>query len=289
MNRTSLSLSRHDLYEMVWSQPVIRLAGKYGVSDVWIHKICKKYNIPRPPRGYWAQIQSGKRIKRTPLPKVSDDGTIHINVYPSNGRPSTEKSNRPKSIYAPQLSKKIVVPENLTDAHPLIEKTAKILTSCKPNLSGIVVSHREDCLNIRVSREQIDRALRVMDTVIKKLHEMGLSVVNSENKTIVTISDVPLDISIEEELRRRRIRAAEHSLEGYYQFGYNLYDRYSTPTGKLSLVISNIGFFHGKIFRRIWRDTDSKRLEECLNSFISGLIKVAEIKKSKNLEQHNAE
>ena len=28
---------------------------KYGVSGKAVEKLCKKYNIAKPPRGYWAK------------------------------------------------------------------------------------------------------------------------------------------------------------------------------------------------------------------------------------------
>lgn len=62
---------RKTLYKEVWSKPVTKIAQKYGVSDVMIHKICKSMAIPGPPRGYWARIAAGQKITKTPLPKFS--------------------------------------------------------------------------------------------------------------------------------------------------------------------------------------------------------------------------
>ncbi len=43
------------LEKQVWSEPIRQLAKKYGVSDVAIHKHCKKMGISLPGRGYWAK------------------------------------------------------------------------------------------------------------------------------------------------------------------------------------------------------------------------------------------
>lgn len=81
----SLSLKHHDgknlyerdvLYKEVWEQPVTKVAEKYGVSDVMIHKICKALNVPVPPRGYWAKNQSGQAVEITPLPKANGKAVI---------------------------------------------------------------------------------------------------------------------------------------------------------------------------------------------------------------------
>lgn len=68
-------LSRYDrekLYTEVWSQPILDVARKYGVSDVAIGKTCKRLQIPLPGRGYWAKVSAGKNVpKRPPLLPVA--------------------------------------------------------------------------------------------------------------------------------------------------------------------------------------------------------------------------
>jgi hypothetical protein len=54
------------------------LSKEYGLSDVGFAKICKKYNIPRPPRGYWAKKAAGQRLPKEPLPRRSSEEIIEI-------------------------------------------------------------------------------------------------------------------------------------------------------------------------------------------------------------------
>ncbi len=44
----STTLTRKELYELIWSKPMTTVAKDFGVSDVWISKICKEADIPRP-------------------------------------------------------------------------------------------------------------------------------------------------------------------------------------------------------------------------------------------------
>jgi hypothetical protein len=46
---------------LFWGQ----LAKKYGVSDVAIHKHCKKMGIKLPGRGYWAKQESQRGLSYT--------------------------------------------------------------------------------------------------------------------------------------------------------------------------------------------------------------------------------
>ena len=46
------------LYKEVWSEPMGVVAARYGISDVMLKKICRKLEVPTPPRGYWDKIKS---------------------------------------------------------------------------------------------------------------------------------------------------------------------------------------------------------------------------------------
>ena len=58
--------NRERLYEEVWSEPVLAVAKKYGLSDVGLAKICKKLNVPRPGLGYWAKKAAAKPVGKPP-------------------------------------------------------------------------------------------------------------------------------------------------------------------------------------------------------------------------------
>ncbi|MGB4548592.1 MAG: hypothetical protein WBI10_06725 [Syntrophales bacterium] len=283
MDQKSISIRRHELYKLVWSEPISRLARKYGYSDVWLAKICRRYNIPRPGRGYWARKQAGERVPTTPLPKKHDDPLIEISVRP----PTTEKKkNGVNNAPLRPIPKTIAVPELLTNPHPLVEKSAQVLETGKPNRAGIVVPSKGNCLDVRVSRDCLDRELRIMDALLKDILRICFDIYVKDGSTLVNIDGVSVGISVSEDTKRRRMKAAEHDLDGYYRFGYNLYSDRAIPSGSLSLAIDDIGFPYGTLTRKTWRDTETNRLEDSLRSFISGLIKAAGVKKS--LEQKKA-
>ena len=47
-------VSREQLYEEVWAEPMTTVALKYEVSSSFMARICTRLKVPRPPRGYWA-------------------------------------------------------------------------------------------------------------------------------------------------------------------------------------------------------------------------------------------
>jgi hypothetical protein len=64
--------NRVDLYNEVWSQPLVMLSRKYGISDVRLGKVCRKLKIPHPGRGFWAKRAVGQAVEQVPLPEFND-------------------------------------------------------------------------------------------------------------------------------------------------------------------------------------------------------------------------
>jgi hypothetical protein len=63
--------NRLQIYEEIWSEPMLHVAKRYSISDVGLAKVCKKLNVPRPGLGYGAKKAAGKPIpKRPPLPEL---------------------------------------------------------------------------------------------------------------------------------------------------------------------------------------------------------------------------
>ena len=42
---------RDEPYAQVWFEPMVRLAGRYGVSDIALAKVRRKLEVLVPPRG----------------------------------------------------------------------------------------------------------------------------------------------------------------------------------------------------------------------------------------------
>lgn len=76
----SQKISREKLYDLVWAKPMKILASEFGLSDVGLAKVCKKLNIPKPPRGYWARKAAGKSVRKLSLPARGPGMSQDINI-----------------------------------------------------------------------------------------------------------------------------------------------------------------------------------------------------------------
>lgn len=272
----TIIITRKELYQMVWSEPITRLAQKFGFSDVWLARICRNNKIPRPPRGYWAIIKSGGKAPKTPLPKRKGNDLIEIRVYDPSVK--KERSLSKQRIPTKKISKKIIIPTGQAEPHRLIADTERILISVNQDESGLLPP-TDGCLDIRVSKYSLPRALGIMDVFIKILSNMGYSVIVADGATCVTIDGITLQMAMYEELdTRRRIRAADHSLEGRYEFGYDLYKKTLFPSGKLCFSIEDPNAENSK--KKRWQDSDLTRIEDRYKEIVLALIRMAVRKKA---------
>ena len=64
----SHTLTRKELYDLVWMEPMRDLAKRFEIADVGLEKACRNADIPVPPRGYWNKHQAGHRVVKADLP-----------------------------------------------------------------------------------------------------------------------------------------------------------------------------------------------------------------------------
>jgi len=65
-----IRMDRAALFERVWSEPVENLAKTWGLSGRGLSKACQRLQIPVPPRGFWARVQHGQKLRRPRLPEL---------------------------------------------------------------------------------------------------------------------------------------------------------------------------------------------------------------------------
>ena len=79
-----VNMTREELHQLVWSQPMRTAAKSMGISDVALAKQCRKANVPVPPRGWWARKAAGKRVELEALPPLP---FAMANYFPALERP----------------------------------------------------------------------------------------------------------------------------------------------------------------------------------------------------------
>ena len=60
-------VSREELLALVWERPATEVAKDIGISDVALGKLCRRLQVPKPAREYWARVEAGQCIKKPAL------------------------------------------------------------------------------------------------------------------------------------------------------------------------------------------------------------------------------
>jgi hypothetical protein len=260
------ALTRKLLYELVWSEPISKIAPRYGLSDRGLGKLCARHDIPVPPRGYWAKKAAGKRVTQEPLsPRAGDKA----NVIPLD-RPKTPPAAEPvEETLPPEVAFErdpinfVVVEPTARLKHPLVRAAAVALRGQKPDYTGFVCSGRE-CVDIRVRPASVSRALRIMQALILALEQRGYTVAIADGKTKVKVLGEPVAIYLRERLRRQ-IRNLTPDEQRRRREGFDVNPYELLPSGELALHIDGA---HG----RAASESKKKPLEDSLNQFIEALV-----------------
>jgi hypothetical protein len=95
-------VSREELYELVWSMPMVKVGERFRVSGSYMARVCSVLRVPRPERGYWAKLAVGKAPEKPPLPDAqpgdqiswSQDGGLQSPPRPRGLAPSPRPPRR---------------------------------------------------------------------------------------------------------------------------------------------------------------------------------------------------
>jgi hypothetical protein len=263
-----VTLTRKELYDLVWSEPLSRLAKKFNISDNGLRKICKRMKILIPTMGYWQKVQYGKSVIITKLPDkfegkdeiiLSEKGEVNADTE----SPLITQHKLTQAIESTE-DLQFKVPDKLSSRpDKLIQSTAEYYDAVKRYYRTHRGNHpdRINVLNIEVKDDNLPRAYRILDTVIKGLRARKHDVIASHFDTYAII---------EEEKVNFRLREKQRVSETKDKWGGRQYE----STGEFVFVI-DIGPYKRKEVKDGFEPMENK---------ISGIIAMLELE-SKRLKE----
>lgn len=294
---TTVFFDRADLYERVWTTPLLKLATEIGVSDVAIGKACRRAGIPLPGRGYWAKDAG----TRTRAPLGESPGPQHERIRFSvldpelvaaakslraarqqAKQPATKKAGAQRetviaepSTVAPPVA---AVSELLDRPHSLIAKAQKRGARAK-EVEGRLKLDYAHCLRVRTSSAAFDRALGIIDALVRGSESRGWSwKVTGKGSTVVECAGETISVELLERISRRDAPKPEppkrlSRATAWSSYSLPLPDRYVwVPSGELQFVLHE---YPGMPVRKSWSDGKRQRLEDKVLQILDGLQEMA--------------
>lgn len=310
--------TRQELYELVWSTPISKLAEEFGLSDRGLAKICERHQIAVPGRGYWAKVEAGQSATKTPLWKIDNPSLdpVHIggakqqvNRYVASAVEAAQKAvaeANTKHLALPKGEQKL--PKKIDNAAPVaafepvkrphtsVSGLALDLKAAQPDeYGGISIP------GIRVHRESRARVIAFLHHLALTLEIRGISVGQDDRgiKALIPSDDVvfeitesrervkhdptPAELKKQQDYERKREAA---SRRGEWLWGESFWPEYDYHyTGKLTFEINN--WAEGA--RKKWSDGKHQSLETMVESIADGVLYHLAFDKARREEREEEE
>jgi hypothetical protein len=307
MTRTALApqfWNRDELYEDVWNQPLTALMPKYGVSAVAIGKTCRKLQVPLPGRGYWAKKAHGHSVVRKALPKLLEVPRITRYQRPAVANTIPNPSTQPEFPVEPEDKTEIDRINQMLSAgafvlkkprialrHPIIVAARNTLRHSMASKQILQVPWNQSCLDIRVSKSTLSRALGIMAAIISIFEDHGVKVRvmpgdqsygQRSNETAAMIFGERIQFGITERMKQERVPDPKATPDAAGR--QRLMSRYEA-TGELSIHV----FSSSNYFTRVWRDTEHAKIDSLVPECIASMMKIAVEYRRSTAKRHQEE
>jgi hypothetical protein len=266
--RTLNEMSREGLFELVWSQSMITLAPQFGISDVALKKRCAKIGVPTPPRGYWAKLEAGKRVRKPPLPEAWS--------------PERKKKAPPKRTLNVERLPPPDIDYSLRRPIPIIAATKLAARGASPRHDGLIRILAKEVLHLRVAPASVTRALWLWNQLLKKIGDQGFTFIPNSCSVSDGVEAVTLELkemlSTYEaprgtyEMSARVALGLAHPLDTLMQWA---------PTGVLMFRAEEM---RGAGCSYQWRETKIRRLDDRIDEVVAGLGKLLGRKRELHFE-----
>jgi len=269
-------ISRTELYDLVWAEPLRNLSERFGISDVALKKCCQRSAIPTPERGYWARKDAGKETYVPALPERPPAMEEDVVVGAGNSF---------SYWYGPELSREELLgplpspPEFATPLEVVRERVAKII--------GKVSVSRE----VKVWHPAIQRLLNDDEARREKFRKNGWSwdkpVFESPlevrrlrilNSLFVAVGRLNGKASPDKDARKASLSFYKQHI--HITLGPTKQNRRDkaaeTPRDRLTLAI--LDGYNSEKELQAWHDGDGSRLEQQITAIAVEIVTLAESK-----------
>lgn len=227
--------------------------------------------MPLPGRGYWAKRRAGQTPPRPPLPEARGPRRVPVSSVLAGTSRDGAKASVPE----------VQVPAALRRPHELVAAARAALEEARP-WNGLASCASKGCLDIIVSKQQRQRALRIMDGLVRYLeaNARGVEVTarraysyGGEERTFVTealVGGERVGFALREKLAIHREQPSPR--DAARGWPYDQATVTHSPSGTLELSLTSARL-HG--LRKTWSDGKRQSLEEVLGGFVVGLRRAA--------------
>jgi hypothetical protein len=167
-------ITRERLYDLVWSEPMIRIAKRFKVSSDYLARVCAQLNVPRPEAGYWAKIAIGKKV---PKPTLPDPRPSDVLVW--------SRREVPVRVHRPRQRQRAELPKSVRTTASTLPRVHRLIQGAKAYFEAGRTSHDSNYLrpvkrllvDMVVTRPALDKALSFANELFLEFEARGHRVI----------------------------------------------------------------------------------------------------------------
>jgi hypothetical protein len=161
---------------------MLRVGERFNLSSNYMARVCIELRVPRPPRGYWAQLEVGKAPAKPTLPaaRPGDITEWSPGGFLGSSERAAQRQARAAGTENAEIALAAPAPRGRSRSERQAEKPHPLLIGIKPlfekarkSENGILRPLKRLMADIVVSKDQVDRAIEVADSIFQGLTARG--------------------------------------------------------------------------------------------------------------------
>lgn len=273
----SKKLTRQELYELVWSMPMTKVGKQLEISDVAVRKICIKYDIPRPPQGYWASERRRRQVRPVLLKADQYASLIRIYVPERASTPPEQEIPLPAAV-AKVIAKGIP----LRLGHGLGATSQELKRGETDKYGFLRPRYGVPVHEVIATKASLSRALHLMEFVFQVCAASAMEIEMPETShsrlimnTLIGIGDNKIALRIKSEVSR--VNAPVDPKGWGDKYAYD-------DSGRLSLTVAG-----KKVFREATGVPLEQNISEIYRHIVSALKVLEERRRLAAIERRKSE
>lgn len=252
-----VTLTRDELYRLVWETPMTRLAMRFGVSGNGLAKICDRLLVSYPPRGYWARLAAGQSVTKTNLLPPTANTPSSATITPTPPPPSKPELPADARATVDRVRAEALatpVPERLSQPHVIVARWLADHEKRKAEARRERDPWRKKLIDPGDLSPDMRRRYRLLDALFKAVEKNGGKVKEDDRRQpYVELSGEKIEYQIRE--KQRMVRQND--------------TRQFQSTGKLVFAIKT---YLPSGLQREWTESDETVMEILLPDIIATLV-----------------
>lgn len=168
------TFTREAFHALIWSRPMTHLGKEFGLSDVALHKICRKHGIPVPPRGWWARKASGRAVRVRKLPPAPEDRENRIVI--ASHELGAEHDSFADIREAARIRASAAPAVDASASHPVVRRTLAALRKATPAHTGLITAEAgTGLIRYEVAKASLDRLEALLSSIVAAAAQRGSS------------------------------------------------------------------------------------------------------------------